>query len=114
MKLLPFGERILALNLIKFLQTQKFIRYIHICVCMGTKTISITDDAYQRLASLKKENESFSLVIQRITGVSLLSNIQGILSKESAEELEKNIKKTRKEHAKARELRIKKIQEAFK
>ena len=81
---------------------------------MGTKTISITDDAYRRLATLKKENESFSLVIQRITGRSLLSSIQGLLSKESADELEKNIKDARKEHAKARELRIKRIEEAFK
>ena len=55
---------------------------------MGTKTISIT----------RKK----------------LSDFQGILSKESADELEKNIKKARKEHAKARELRIKRIKEAFK
>ncbi len=94
-------------------KNQRFIKCIHVCVCMGTKTISITDDAYKRLASLKKSNESFSLVIQRITGKSLLSNIQGILSKESADRLEEAIKKRREEHRKMRELRIKKLKEEF-
>ncbi|HJX50288.1 hypothetical protein A3K73_06185 [Candidatus Pacearchaeota archaeon RBG_13_36_9] len=80
---------------------------------MATKTISITEDAYKRLLSLKKENESFSFVIQKITGGSVLSGIQGILSKESAEEYEKAIKKNREESNKRRELRIKRIQERF-
>lgn len=35
---------------------------------VATKTLSITDDAYQRLRSMKRDNESFSQVIQRLTG----------------------------------------------
>ena len=62
---------------------------------MATKTISITDDAYKRLALLKKENESFSMVIARITGKINLADFFGVLSKESADRLEKNIKKAR-------------------
>ena len=80
---------------------------------MGTKTLSITDDAYKRLLSMKRENESFSLVIKRITGGSLLLKIQGTLSKPSAHKLERNIRRNRKMHAKQRELRIKKIKNAL-
>ena len=63
---------------------------------MATRTISISEDAYKRLASLKRDNESFSLVIKRITGGSALSKIQGILSRESADKLEEEIKKRAK------------------
>jgi len=80
---------------------------------MGTKTISITDDAYKRLLSMKKENESFSLVIQRITGKVKLDEFFGILSEETADKLEESIKKGREEHRKMRELRNKKLKEVF-
>ena len=81
---------------------------------MATKTISITEDAYKRLLHMKRDNESFSFVIQRITGGLVLSKIQGVLSNESAIDVEKEIKKNRKEDAKKRKIRINKIQEAFK
>lgn len=35
---------------------------------MGTKTISLTDEAYERLKACKREGESFSDVVNRITG----------------------------------------------
>ncbi|MEK6941472.1 MAG: antitoxin VapB family protein, partial [archaeon] len=35
---------------------------------MSTKTISVTDEAYGRLYNKKKEKESFSEVILRLTG----------------------------------------------
>ena len=76
---------------------------------MGTKTISITDDAYMRFASLKKENESFSMIIERVTGKKKLKDFFGVLLKETADELESVIKGGRKEHRKMRELRMKKI-----
>ena len=36
-------------------------------MCMGTKTISILDEAYERLKREKEKEESFSDVILRIT-----------------------------------------------
>lgn len=35
---------------------------------MGTKTISLTDDAYARLKAHKRSDESFSDVVLRLTG----------------------------------------------
>ncbi len=82
---------------------------------MSTKTISITEEAYKRLARLReRENESFSEVITRITGRVKLMDFFGVLSKESGERLEKSIIEGRKMHRKMREKRHKRIMEAFK
>lgn len=62
---------------------------------MSTKTISITEEAYKRLASKKKEKESFSSVINRLTSKDSLLNFAGIFSKSGAAKLEKNIKANR-------------------
>jgi predicted CopG family antitoxin len=59
---------------------------------MATKTLNIAEDAYKRLAALKKENESFTDVIYRVTGKYELYKLVGILSKEKAEELRKHTK----------------------
>lgn len=70
---------------------------------MATKTISITEEAYGRLKSLKEENESFSEVINKVTGQKSLSKLAGILSGESARKLEKSIAEGRKRSRERRE-----------
>jgi len=62
---------------------------------MSTKSITITNDAYERLAALKGRNESFSEVITKITMKHSLLDLIGLLSKEEANELRKNINDTR-------------------
>jgi len=62
---------------------------------MATKTISITEEAYERLKTRKNENDSFSEVIYKITGKRSLLEIAGSLSKEEASKVEEEIKKAR-------------------
>ena len=76
---------------------------------MATKTISITEEAYERLKYKKNERESFSEVINRITNKRNLTDFFGILSREEADLLEKTIEKNRKTHSKLHEKRIKNI-----
>ena len=82
-------------------------------MCMATKNISITEAAYRRLASMKREHESFSLVINRLTGTHNLLELAGSLSESAAERLEKNIARVRKAQASVQHDRIKRIREAF-
>ncbi len=62
---------------------------------MATKTISITEEAYERLKVRKEKNESFTDVINRVTGKRSLLELAGILSEEKADKLEKHIKERR-------------------
>lgn len=55
---------------------------------MGTKTISLADDAYERLKAEKREGESFSDVVRRLTAGVALSTFHGTLSDETADEVE--------------------------
>jgi len=73
---------------------------------MATKTLTITESAYDKLASEKKENESFSMIIERKFKKYNLLDMAGALSKESGEALEKAIKENRK---KDQELHVKKM-----
>jgi len=62
---------------------------------MATKTISITEDAYERLRTNKMENESFTDVINRITNKRSIMELAGILSNKEADELKENISQIR-------------------
>ncbi len=60
------------------------------------KTLTVTDEAYERLASRKEPGESFTTVINKLTGKTSLFDIVGVLSNKEAEELRENIKERRK------------------
>jgi predicted CopG family antitoxin len=72
---------------------------------MATKNISITLDAYKRLAALRKKNESFSEIIMEITGKKDIMNFFGCLSEDSADRIEKSIIKNRKRDAQMQKVR---------
>ncbi len=80
---------------------------------MGTKNISISEEAYRRLASLKLPNESFSIVITRLTGKRSLSDLFGVLSEKEANRLERNFKKVRFKRRRAEKNRRQQLLEAF-
>ena len=74
---------------------------------MATKTLTITEEAYNILAGLKEGNESFSQVIvskvgekKRKSDYEKLKELSGIFKGKSGELLEKRIKEGRKVHRK--------------
>jgi len=52
-----------------------------------SKSIRLSDDAYERLAAHKREDETFSDVVMRLAGERSLLEISGVLSDDEADEL---------------------------
>lgn len=63
---------------------------------MGTKTISITDEAYDLLKSWKGERDSFSSVIMKLGKKQDLLKYAGIITEKRGEELKRTIIESRK------------------
>ena len=63
---------------------------------MGSKNISISDEAYLRLSELKSKNESFTELIYRLTDKTNVLDLKGIISEDEGKSLEKNIRNSRK------------------
>ena len=55
---------------------------------MPTRTISLDEEAYERLRAHKRESESFSDVAKRLAGERSWSEVAGILTDEEADALE--------------------------
>lgn len=63
---------------------------------MGTKTISITEEAYDVLKSWKEDRDSFSSVILKLGKKQDLLKFAGFLSDKRAKELKESISESRK------------------
>ncbi len=62
---------------------------------MATKSITITNEAYEGLSAFKEPTDSFSDVVNRLTKRDSLLNLVGILSPKEADEMNKSVKEMR-------------------
>ncbi len=69
---------------------------------MPSRTLQVTEDAYELLASLKQDRESFTDVIKRLAGERSLFDIVGVLDEEQARRLEARIEQGRERSRKRR------------
>ena len=90
----------------------KYYIYIHTQgyeLELGTRNISITDEAYSRLASRKRPNESFTDVINRLTEKKSILELAGILTSSEARGMRMEMRKLRKESKKRVALTVKRM-----
>jgi len=80
-------------------QSKKLNICLNICLIMSFKTITIKKSAYERLLAIKKENESFSELFERLSNnnVAALKKLRGCTTFENKDEMIKGIYKKRKE-----------------
>jgi predicted CopG family antitoxin len=52
---------------------------------MGTKNITISEEAYERLAALKKPNESFTDVVNRLTRKRSILELASVFTEKEGE-----------------------------
>ena len=77
-------------------QERKIFKTVHTCTYMS-KTISLTNEAYDLLKSMKLKGESFSDTIKRLTKKGKLSEVLFLYPElQEAEEFEKAVRENRK------------------
>jgi predicted CopG family antitoxin len=69
--------------------------YVHVYY-MATKSITITNEAYERLASCKGPKDSFSDVVNKLTSKHSFLDLVGVLSPAEAKEIGSHIKNMQK------------------
>lgn len=68
-----------------------------------SKSIRLSEEAYERLAAHKREDETFSDVVLRLAGERSLLDLAGILSDEEADALRDAVEERRERRAAALE-----------
>ena len=69
---------------------------------MPSRTLNVTEEAYEMLASLKQDRESFTDVIKRLAGERSLFDIVGVLDEDQARRMERRIEEGRERSRKRR------------
>ena len=84
--------------------------HIYTQIIMGSRNISISDEAYSRLAGLKGSNESFTDVINRLTGRRSILELAGVLTEAEGEELRRNVEELRHRSARRVEATARRVE----
>jgi predicted CopG family antitoxin len=58
---------------------------------MGTKTVRLDDDVYERLRELKQEEETFSDTVERLLPEGSLLELAGIYTEEEVDDIEERL-----------------------
>src|SRR6266849_936331 len=74
---------------------QKEYLPLHNRCSVGTRKITISDEAYQRLVSLKRTGETLTDVINRLTAIRSVSELAGVLEPHEADRLRGIVKEIR-------------------
>lgn len=64
-----------------------------------SKAVRLSEEAYERLETARREDETFSDVVLRLAGERSLLELAGILSDEEAEALREAVEARRERHA---------------
>jgi predicted CopG family antitoxin len=68
---------------------------------MGTRTIDLDEDVYERLSALKRDGETYSEAVERLLDGPSLLELEGILSDDEADEIRAVLDETDREDAEA-------------
>ncbi len=68
---------------------------IYMSICMGVRTIAVTDDVYERLRAIKRPDESFSELLKRLVGRPSLFELADAISPEQAAVIERTFEEGR-------------------
>ncbi len=62
---------------------------------MGTRTIAVSDEVYVKLRALKRPEESFTNLLDRLSGRPSLTGLGGIFSEEQVAIIEQSVEEGR-------------------
>lgn len=68
---------------------------IDMLTCMGVRTIAVSDEVYGRLKALKRPDESFSKLLDRMSGRPSLTELVGALTRDQVDVLRRSIEEGR-------------------
>ncbi len=74
---------------------------------MPSRTLNVTEEAYDKLSSLKRDRESFTDVILRLAGERSLFDIVGVLDEDQAKKLEARVEQGREKSRRRRNKQLK-------
>ena len=93
----------------QFTLNTTFLYKVNIPKCMVVKTITITESAYDSLATSKSDDESFSTAILRLTKKRSLLDAFGLMKGKEGDDFEAAIHEARREHTKLKITRDKRL-----